>query len=448
LGLRFGRAVRVRRETPPDIARLGFPLRTGTLPSMLRFPHHRCRRSSCICALVSIGLAAAVLGGCGGSSDSGAAPSVTAVGGTIDEPVVMNLYPNQSATTVPRLMVMVTSVGSAAVSMPLIFDTGSAGVTLYAPSIFPSSMVTAAGFVFPSGQTSITYAGITVTNQQGTRTYGSTDLRAENGNIGYAQLTFGDAQGHLKTGVMPVFLYYSTTDVATGLPVEVPSTQQGIFGVASTSGTIALPGSVEPSGGYPACAAGTNSTCYVVSVLKYLQYGSSVSAGFMLSPASIQSCDIGTAGSCAPAPMLTIGLNSTLKAGFSTVSLPCPPSGYVGPANIAGYPVCQKTIDDTTVMVSGGTVGTVVGGAVFDTGTADMQIAIPAGGTFPPMVSVGSSVLMTTPSGFSYSYITTIPDPLATIVNADFSGSTIIGIGYFTTNSFFIDFGAATEGWK
>ena len=209
-----------------------------------------------------------------------------------------------------------------------------------------------------------------------------------------------------------------------------------------------LPGSVEPAGGYPACATETNGTCYVVSALKYLQYGGSVSAGFMLSPAPIQSCDITTAGSCAPAPVLTIGLTAALKAGFSTVSLPCPPNGYVGPASIAGYPVCQKIIDDTTVMVSGGTVGTITGGVVFDTGTANMQIATPAGSSFPSTVAAGSTVLVTTPSGFTYSYSSTISDPLATIVNTDFSGSTIIGIGYFTTNSFFIDFSSGTEGWK
>src|ERR1700679_956015 len=133
---------------------------------MPHFPHFACWRSACVPALLT---AVAILGGCGGSS--GSSPPGKPVSGAVEEPVVINLYPNQSATTVPRLVVMATSVGSAPVSMPLIFDTGSAGVTLYAPSIFPSSMVTAAGFVFPSGQTSIAYDGITVTNQQGTRTY-------------------------------------------------------------------------------------------------------------------------------------------------------------------------------------------------------------------------------------------------------------------------------------
>jgi hypothetical protein len=412
---------------------------------MHHFPRFRCGRSACVLTFLAVGLVASTLGGCGGSSDS--APAATPVSGAIENPMVINLYPSQAANSAPRLVVMVTSVGTAPVSMPLIFDTGSAGVTLYAPSIFPASMVTAAGFVFPSGQTSITYNGITVTDQQGTRTYGSTNLRSQNGNIGYAKLTFGDAQGRLTTAVMPVFLYYSITDVVTGEAIEVPSFQQGVFGVASTAGTIALPGSIEPAGGYPACATDTNSTCYVVSVLKYLQYGG-VSAGFMLSPAPIQSCDITAAGSCAPAPMLTIGLTAASKAGFSAASLVCPPNGYVGPASIAGYPVCQKAIDNTTVMVSGDAVGTVVGGAVFDTGTANIQIATQAGSPFPSTVPVGSSVLVTTSSGFTYSYVTTSSDPLATIVNADFSGSTIIGIGYFTTNFFFIDFSSSSEGWK
>jgi hypothetical protein len=388
-------------------------------------------------------LIVASLSSCGGDSSAGS----SVVNGVIEQPVVMNLYPSQAASSVPRLVLIATAVGSVAVSMPLVFDTGSAGVTLYAPSIFPASIVTGAGFVFPAGQSSITYNGITVTNQQGTRIYGTTDIRTQNGNLGYAQLTFGDAQGHLTTTLMPIFLYFSITD-ATGQEIDVPSFQQGIFGVASTNGTITVAGSAEPSGGYPGCASGTVGTCYVVSALKYLQYGPSVSAGFLLLPAPIQSCDITTPGSCAPAPILTLGLTTALEEGFSTVSLPCPPSGYVGPSSIAGYPVCQKTIEDTTVTISGGTTGSIVGGAVFDTGTANMQIASPAGSSFPSSVPVGSSVLIGTSSGFTYSYVSTSGDPLATNVNTDFSGPSIIGIGYFTTNQFFIDLSSGTEGWK
>jgi hypothetical protein len=110
---------------------------------------------------------------------------------------------------------MVTSVGSVPVRMPLGFDSGSAGVTLYAQSIFPASMVADSGFVFPAGQTSITYNGITVTNVQGTRSYGTLNQTVEHGNLGFATLTFGDAAGQVTTQTMPVFLFYSV-DYATG----------------------------------------------------------------------------------------------------------------------------------------------------------------------------------------------------------------------------------------
>lgn len=398
--------------------------------------------------VVSAALAlAVVLDACGGSSSNSNPPVSPA--GAVEKPVTLNLYPNQSATTVPRITVMVTAVGSATVNIPAVFDTGSAGVTLYAPNIFPSSMVTASGFVFAEGQTSLAYNGITVTNQQGTRTYGTTNLRSQNGNLGFATLTFGDQSGELTTAVMPVFFYYSVTDETTGQIIDAAgSLQLGIFGVASTSGEIVVAGSAAPSGGPPACATGTAGSCYTVSPLKYLQYGTGVSAGFKLAAATIQTCDINTSGNCAPEPILTVGLNATLESGFSTASLPCPPNGYVGPTSIAGYPVCQKTTDNVTIMISGNTSGTITGGAVFDTGTANMQVAVPAVGSFPPVVPAGASVLVTTPSGFTYNYTATATDPLFTIVNSGFSGSSIIGIGYFTTNSFFIDFSSSTTGWQ
>ena len=114
------------------------------------------------------GLIAISIAACGGTSGT-ASP----VNSATAQPTVLNLYPNQSSNAAPLLTVMVTSVGTAPVSMPLAFDTGSAGVTLYAESIFPASMVTTSGFIFPTGQTSITYDGITVTNLQ----EGTGDLR-------------------------------------------------------------------------------------------------------------------------------------------------------------------------------------------------------------------------------------------------------------------------------
>jgi hypothetical protein len=397
-----------------------------------------------ICAVVTA-LAATALVACGGgSSDSAPTPAVT----QISQPVTLNLYPNTSPTTISRFAVFVTSVGSAAVNLPLVFDTGSAGVTLYAPAIFPPSMVSATGFVFPAGQTSMTYKGITVTNQQGTRQYGSSELHTQTGNLGFAQLTFGDAQGTVTTATTPVFLYYSAQEVPSGTPVEAQEGNNGYFGVASTNGTIVIAGSVEPAGGYPACAPDTSGTCSFVSPLKYLQYGTGVNAGFMLSPQQIQNCDVTTAGSCTPEPMLTVGLTPALESGFSTMPMLCGSTYFTGPADIAGYPLCQKTIEDTTFAVSGSVVGTTMGGAVFDTGTDGMQIAPQPSSTFPGAVPLGSTIMISTTSGFTYSYVSTVGGPLETSVISDTNDVSIVGIGFFTTNSYFVDFTANTTGWK
>ena len=395
----------------------------------------------------SAGIGALVLAACGspGSSVS-PPPPPPPTPTTLQGPTSINLYPVTSATEGDRLFVMVTAVGANAVSLPLAFDTGSSGVTLYAPSIFPADMVGSGGFSFPSGQTSLTFNGITVTDQQGTRAFGGPNGRTQTGNIGYAQVTFGDARGSLTTDVMPVFLYYRITNTATGDAVS-PPVQKGWFGVNSAPDTIAIAGSPVPAGGYPACASDTTGSCRVVSILKYLRYSSGLNAGFLLSPAPLQACDIAMVGSCAAQPMLTVGLTAALEAGFSTANLACPPGNYVGPDSIAGYPVCQASVPDTTVTVSGASAGVFTGAVLFDSGTPDMVLNIPPGTTFPAAAPSGTAVLVATPSGYSYSF-TADAGAYNTIVNQNSAAPSIVGIGYFTTNFLFNDLTSSTEGWK
>lgn len=388
------------------------------------------------------------LASCGGGSSgststpgSGSTPMTT-----IENPTVINLYPHQSSSESPIFTVMVTAVGAVSVSMPLGFDSGSAGVTLYAQSIFPASMVSASGFVFPSGQTSLTYNGITVTNVQGTRSYGTLNKTVEHGNLGFATLTIGDSAGQATTQTMPVFLFYSV-DYVTGNGYKTP-TWQGWFGVASTADNITVAGSVEPAGGYDACTPQSTATCYVVSGIKYFNYGNQVNAGFMLSPTpSFPTCDITTAGSCAPQGVLTLGVNAAVESGFSTSPLTCPPNGYVGPADIGGYPVCQKTINQVTMATSGASTGTYTSGAIFDTGTAYVYLSTPTDSTFPALVAPGSTVTVTTPSGFDFSY-TAGTGTANTVVAPGANGNSIIGVQYFTTNAYLLDFTSSLVGWK
>jgi hypothetical protein len=233
---------------------------------------------------------------------------------------------------------MLTSVGSEQVSLPLVFDTGSAGVTINALGLFPSSMVNSSGFIFPEGQTSMTYEGITVEkDQQGIRTYGGHSGTTEHGNMGYAQLTFGDAEGSLTTAIMPVFLFFSVTATDGGGAVSEQtqaSLVEGLFGVDTEADpTVVGTSSVQQAEVFP-CSPEAIGTCSTLSAFKYLRYGNNLKAGFLLSPAALQSCDINTAGSCAPEPILTIGLTDAIEAPFSAVSLSCPPNNYNGPETI------------------------------------------------------------------------------------------------------------------
>jgi hypothetical protein len=395
-------------------------------------------------------LAAGCLAACGSSgsgSDSTPPPTSSAPQPTqITQPTTVNLYPSQSTSSAPLLRVMVTSVGATTVNMALGFDTGSAGVTLYAQSIFPPSMVSASGFVFPTGQSTITYNGITVTNLQGTRSYGTLNQTVEHGNLAFAELTFGDASGTVTTQVMPIFLFYAIDDT-TGTGYAPTSFWQGWFGVASTDGTIDVAGSTTPAAGFAGCATDSTVTCYVVSAMKYIDYGSQVNGGFLLSPAALQDCDSDTAGSCQPQPMLTVGVDASVESGFSTTPLVCPPNGYAGPASIAGYPVCQKSIE-VSVAASGGSAGSFSGYAVFDTGTSYFYLSTPSNTVLAAGIDPGSTVTITTPSGFNYAY--TADATATTNTNIDLGGDSdsIIGIQYFTTNFYLLDFTAGIVGWK
>jgi hypothetical protein len=187
----------------------------------------------------------------------------------------------------------------------------------------------------------------------------------------------------------------------------------------------------------------------VASVFKYIQYGTGVTAGFLVTPSPLQSCDITMAGSCAPSRTLMVGLNDSLTAGFNTASLDCPPSNYPGPATINDYPVCQASIPGTTVSVSGASSGTLTTTVLFDSGTPSMVINVPSGTTFPASVPAGSPVTVETPSGFAFNYTAGAgTEALSTVVQLDVSAQSIVGVGYFTTNSFFTDFTSGTEGWK
>ena len=214
---------------------------------------------------------ACFLSGCGGSSQAPTpAPPPPPSPSVVQGPTVLNLYPDASDGT--RLFVFVTAVGSQTqgMALPLAFDTGSSGITIYAPSAFPNmatpcttDMPTGCGFTFPAGQHSITFNNITVTDVQATRCYGGALGHAQTGNIGFASVTFGDAAGTLTTAIMPILFYYKVTandppqcDDAGAIQNPSPI-QQGWFGVNTQADGVVVGGMLATSQS-PLCTVGAS----------------------------------------------------------------------------------------------------------------------------------------------------------------------------------------------
>lgn len=371
----------------------------------------------------------------------------------VTQPTIVNLYPS---TDDNRLFIFVRAVGSQTVSMPLDFDTGSAGITLDARRMnLPPGLLTPSGFLFPAGANTIFFNGITITNQQATREYGGANGTLEHGNIAFAPITFGDSSGHLTTGEMPIFLYYSITDTAPPHAVVTPY-EAGIFGVDNLADEISVSTSAPPQVGsqLAECTQHSTGSCYTVSVLKYLVYAG-VDSGFALAPSgTLPPCHINVPNACAPKELLTVGLSSAIVNSFSTVPLECPPMGdelptYYGPATVRAYQVCEKSINDSTVTLSVQTQGFLVGRVLFDSGTPDAYVYPEPKYTFPSTIPDKTSILISLPSGFMYSYTSVDGTDTETSVNADANNQqTHIGVGYFTTNSFLIDYTTSVEGWK
>jgi hypothetical protein len=146
---------------------------------------------------------------------------------------------------------------------------------------------------------------------------------------------------------------------------------------------------------------------------------------------------------------LTVGLDNALESTFSIANLPCPPPTYSGPSDINGYTVCQEYIPGTTIAATGAASGSFTAGVIFDTGTPDFVFNVPSGASFPAAIASGSSFRVTTPNGFVYSAKAGIGVFTVNVaqVTATTAGS-VVGLGYFATNSLLVDFTNGMQGWK
>jgi hypothetical protein len=382
----------------------------------------------------------------------------------LQAPTVIDLFPDGSPSDGTRIFVFLTAVGSSSFNapLPLAFDTGSSGMTLFAPNAFPGmatgcsvEVPTGCGFTFPAGQHSITFENVTVTDVKATRCYGGALGHAQTGNLGFASVTFGDAAGTLTTGTMPILFYYKVTANNppqcddTGVTQNPSPAQQGWFGVNTQADGVVIGGILATSES-PLCANGISSTCRVASVFNYLQYANTLDAGFLLTHQALQTCSINS-GTCLPEPMLIIGLTPAQIAGLPSIPLACPNSSL-----FAGFPDCSANIANSVITVSAVDGSNPAGysntPALFDSGTPNMILAPPAGVNLPAaagtnVIENNEKVLVTLPDGYEFSYLSTATGTDETIVNVNGIGTNIVGIEFFQDHDFYVDFTTSTEGW-
>lgn len=315
-----------------------------------------------------------------------------------------------------RIFMPVTKVGTQTVNYPLVFDTGSTGLTLDATGIIPATMITSAGIQVTGD--SVVVNGITITNQTTTMSYGDANApTVEYGNLAYADFTVGDSNGNISIKRVPFFLYYKILD---GNKNPYPPHSADIFGVG--------PG-----------FSFTNSA--IVSPLSIYDPGTGLTKGFKL--AMLNNADF-TNTSQYVAGLFTVGLTDADRFSSGFVMHP------LGYSSDGGY---SPNIPATITYGGNSTAAEIL----FDTGTPSITIiedekANSVKKTLNSLgdLSDGSVVTITTNKGFKFNYTVTSTNNLTTVENPNKSGDfrSILSIYFFTQNEFLTDYDHNVIGLK
>lgn len=325
-------------------------------------------------------------------------------GPTTATPTTLGLYETDSSIY-KLLFIAITKVGTTSIDNGLVFDTGSGGMVIDADGLVPASMITAKGFTFTGDSTVVN--GITITSQTSMVEYGSdsASITKVYGNLAYANVTVGDQNGNVVINRVPFLLYYKgvNNDGTTA-----PAHEFDIFGVSPEYDITFANGA------------------FITSPFSAFTPGTGLTKGFKM--AALGTNNFSFDGTYEP--VLTLGLTAadiSASSGFATT-----------PLNFhfnAGY----IPIVPATIVYNNKTVSTQV---LFDTGTEPYSyIEDPAAGALS-LLPTNSTVNVSTTSGFNYSYTVTNTDNLTYIENPNTSGAnvTILGLEFFLTNEYMLDY--------
>jgi hypothetical protein len=257
--------------------------------------------------------------------------------------------------------------------------------------------------------------GVTITSTKVSSTYGEPPAtRTFYGNIAYTSMTLGDQSGSVITERMPFMLVYKGVNNQTGAAVAVDSSSDGIAGVIS-SGFV--PGE--------ASILVTNRE-NIKSPFNYLNYSTSLYAGWMLSPLSAAGWTNVPSNATTPArPLLTVGLTQALESGFALQPQRLDLGNVYDPDLVGTIGYGGQDISNSSV--------------VFDTGTPVGFIIYNANEGGNTQLPTGETVQLSTTQGFDYGY-TTDAALFQTVVQSTGQTRSIFGIDFFLNTYYLLDY--------
>jgi len=325
-----------------------------------------------------------------------------------------------------RIYIPITKVGTQSVNYDEVFDTGSAGLTLGAKGIVPSTMYSKTnGFNITGDSVVIAGTGITITSKTAVMEYGDA-ISGTNvyGNVAYASLTIGDpSTGSVTIKRVPFFLYYKVLDLNNGTSTPDPDTSghgADIFGVS-------------PEYSY--------ASTLIQSPLSYYTPGAGLTNGFKLS--KLVQANFTNAG-VYEQNILTLGLtNADLNS-----------SGFIMHNYASSYTAqdgYSPDIPGTITYTNQGVVNTLAANFLFDTGTPQLSIIEdPKATQFIGTLPANSAITLKTQDGFTYSYTTAKSTNVTEVQNPRNTQDyrTIFSLEFFTTNEFLTNYAGHQIGLK
>ncbi len=315
-----------------------------------------------------------------------------------------------------RVFIPLSKIGTQTINDDLVFDTGSAGLSIDASGTIPDSLISKTGFKFTGD--SVVINGITITSQTGEMDYGdNTDMTVVKGNIAYASITINNNASGITIKRVPFFLYYAAFDVQNGNTAnetQLESHSVDIFGVS------------------PEYSYASN---LIQSPLSYYKPGTGLTNGFKL--AKLIKADF-TSGGVYEQSILTLGLTQSDLTSNGFIMHTCSYTSTDGYSpDIPG-----------TISYSGNAA--ISANFLFDTGTPQITIIEDKTANSLGQLPNNSVVTLKTNEGFTYTYTATSTNNITTVQNPRISGDTrsILSLEFFIDNEYLTNYAGHQIGLK